>query len=100
MSTFKRLLNLGRGKAKVAGKSARETAESVHPDSILNDARHAAADAAEALADAIRPEDAAPETPATTTPPEPEATPVSEAPDTGEPDVTGPVSRGPVKKTL
>ena len=50
MSTFKRLLNIGKGKARAASKNL--------PTGLADgtdDLRHAAADAAEALADVIRP---------------------------------------------
>ena len=55
MSTFKRLLNVGKGKAKVA---RRDLGDTVRPGrgGLLDDARHAAADTAEAFAEAIRPE--------------------------------------------
>lgn len=48
MSTIKRLFNVGKGKARVAQKEAAET-------DWVDVARHRAADAAEAVADAIRP---------------------------------------------
>lgn len=48
MSTFKRLFNVGKGKAKVARKEAAET-------DWVDVARHKVADAAETVADAIRP---------------------------------------------
>ena len=52
MSTFKRLFNVGKGKAKVARKGVADT-------DWVDAARHTAADAAEAVADAIRPPDRA-----------------------------------------
>ena len=48
MSTFKRLFNVGKGKAKVAQKDVAET-------DWVDVARNKVADATEAVADAIRP---------------------------------------------
>lgn len=56
MSTFKRLFNVGKGKARVA---RRDAGEALDPAELLESARHRAADAAEAMADAIRPAPAA-----------------------------------------
>ena len=61
MSTFKRLLNLGKGKTRQTRNKATEVVDAVR-DGVsggewVEGARHKAADAAEALAEAIRPED-------------------------------------------
>ncbi|NCG19943.1 MAG: hypothetical protein GWP91_13115 [Rhodobacterales bacterium] len=61
MSTFKRLLNIGKGKAKVASRGMSDALDGARSGTgdgqWTADARHRAADVAEALADVIRPED-------------------------------------------
>lgn len=61
MSTFKRLFNIGKGKAKVvsreAGEAFGDVRTTVGEGQWADDVRHRAADAAEALAGALRPED-------------------------------------------
>lgn len=90
MSTFKRLLNLGRGKLKVAARAKPTTTDEPRPtDAWVSGARHRAADAAEALADAIRPGEA-PEAASEPAPPD--------APD--DPETPAPPATGPVKKRL
>ena len=106
MSTFKRLFNVGKGKAKVTRNSV---------SSSLADGtdgmRHAAADAAEAFADAVRPPDPVParedvldaelrSTPAPSSVPEP--TPVASDPVDVEEvvDEAPPQTNGPPKRSL
>ena len=61
MSTFKRLLNLGKGKTRETRNKAADVVDAVREGvsggEWVDDARHKAADAAEALAEVIRPED-------------------------------------------
>lgn len=60
MSTFKRLFNVGRGKAKGVQRDVEDALgrTSEAPGEWADKARHKAADAAEALADVIRPGEA------------------------------------------
>ena len=87
MSTFKRLFNIGKGKAKVASRQAGEAfggaRSSTDEGQWADDVRHRAADTAEALASAIRPADvepvgrvdaAPPSSPAASKPPTPVST--------------------------
>ena len=64
MSTFKRLFNIGKGKAKVASREVGEAfggaRTSAGEGQWADDVRHRAADAAEALAGALRPDDIEP----------------------------------------
>ena len=59
MSTFKRLFNVGKGKAKVAQKGVQDalSKSADTPGEWADQARHRAADAAEALAEALRPDE-------------------------------------------
>ncbi|TNE91638.1 MAG: hypothetical protein EP330_04695 [Deltaproteobacteria bacterium] len=116
MSTFKRLLNLGKGKVKVATRPSPKPAPRPAPapagDDLLSDARHAVADAAEAFAETVRPEPGQSVEAAT---PAPEAEPEvsidpAQAPTPGtRTDLGGagrhepeepPAPKGPVKRTL
>ncbi|MCO4746345.1 MAG: hypothetical protein KC912_16230 [Proteobacteria bacterium] len=93
MSTFKRLVNLGKGKIKTATSGSSTPAASTTEDWV-SDARNKAADAAEALADALRPEEATPSEPAE------EAAVRAETPEVELPDPPATKATGPVKKTL
>jgi hypothetical protein len=93
MSTFKRLVNLGKGKIKSATSSSPSPAVAPDRDDWITDARHRAADAADALADALRPGgDAEPD--------QPTARPVTDPKPTAEPEAPSSAPTGSVKKTL
>ncbi len=106
MSTFKRLFNIGKGKAKAASRDVGEAfgsaTTSVSDGQWADDVRHRAADAAEAIAGVIRPEDG-PQPEESATPPAPEPTvrrePVSAKTD-DEPVEPPPKPKGPRKRTL
>jgi hypothetical protein len=91
MSIFKRLLNLGRGKVRAAGGASNDGSGR----DALDEARHAAADAAEAIAAAIRPE-SVPEPP-TVTPAEVEE---ASSPARSEGETPDPTPRQPAKRRL
>lgn len=95
MSTFKRLLNVGKGKVKAATRPSRTHDDDGEAD-WLSDARHAAADAADQLANAIRPD-----TPPSGAPQsEPVAAAVEDAPPVSEEPEEPTKPTGPAKRTL